>query len=45
MTAAVVLAALAVWFLLSVLTAAGCTLVIRGGLQEDRARGFATPVG
>ena len=45
MTAVVVLAALAAWFLLSLLTAGVCTAVIRGGLEEDRVRALATHSG
>jgi hypothetical protein len=38
----VVIAVLASWLLLSVLTAAGWAAVARGGLQEDRLRGYLT---
>ena len=36
----VVLAVLGVWFVLSALTAVGCAAVVRGGVAEDRARGY-----
>jgi hypothetical protein len=36
----VVLAVLGVWFVLSALTAVGCAAVVRGGVEEDRARGY-----
>ena len=42
MTAVLVLALLAAWCLLSVLTAAACAAILRGGVEEDRARGFLT---
>jgi hypothetical protein len=35
-----VLAVLAGWVLCSVVTAAVCSTVVRGGLAEDRARGY-----
>jgi hypothetical protein len=35
-----ILTALATWFLLSVLMTVVCTAVVRGGLREDRMRGY-----
>jgi hypothetical protein len=37
-----VFAVLAGWVLCSVLTAAVCSTVARGGVAEDRARGYLT---
>jgi len=37
-----ILAAITTWFLLSVLTTAACTAVVRGGVREDRMRGYVT---
>jgi hypothetical protein len=42
MIAVVVLAVLLAWLVVSAITAVACTAVVRGGLQEDRARGFLT---
>jgi hypothetical protein len=36
----VVVAVLLVWLVVSAVTAAGCAAVVRGGVAEDRARGF-----
>jgi hypothetical protein len=38
----VVLAVLGAWIVISAVTAAVCALVVRGGVDEDRARGFLT---
>ncbi len=43
MIATVVLAIVGAWLLLSVITAVACAAVARGGLREDRARGYAPP--
>jgi hypothetical protein len=41
MIAVVVLAVLLLaWLIVSAITAVACTAVVRGGVQEDRARGF-----
>lgn len=42
MMAAVVLAVLVTWVVVSAITAVACAAVVRGGVQEDRARGFLT---
>jgi hypothetical protein len=36
----VVLAVLGAWLVLSALAAVGCAAVVRGGVEEDRARGY-----
>jgi hypothetical protein len=36
----VVLAVLVTWLVLSAFTAVGCGAVVRGGIEEDRARGY-----
>jgi hypothetical protein len=38
----VLLAVLGAWVVLSAVTAAACALVVRGGVEEDRARGYLT---
>lgn len=43
MIATVVLVVIGAWLLLSVVTAVACAAVARGGLREDRARGYARP--
>jgi hypothetical protein len=40
MTALVVLTVVVAWIVASAVTAAVWSVVIRGGLQEDRARGY-----
>ena len=42
MIAFVVLAVLLAWLVVSAITAVVCAAVVRGGVQEDRARGFLT---
>jgi hypothetical protein len=42
MTTPMVLAFLGAWLVVSALTAVVCAAVVRGGLQEDRARGYLT---
>ena len=42
MIAAVVLAVLLGWFVVSAITAVACGAVVAGGVREDRARGFLT---
>ncbi len=37
----VVLAIVGVWLLLSVVTTVACAALARGGLHEDRVRGYA----
>ena len=37
---AVVLTVIAAWLVLAALVAVGCALVARGGLREDRRRGY-----
>ena len=37
---AVVLTVLVAWLVLAALVAGGCALVARGGLREDRRRGY-----
>ena len=37
----VILLALGVWLLLALVTTAACAALARGGLHEDRARGYA----
>jgi hypothetical protein len=41
----VLLAVLTVWVLLSPVTALGCAVIIRGGLQEDTYRGYLADPG
>jgi hypothetical protein len=36
----VVLAVLVAWLVVSALTAVACASVMRGGVEEDRARGY-----
>jgi hypothetical protein len=36
----VVVAVLVTWLVLSALAAVACAAVVRGGVEEDRARGF-----
>lgn len=36
-----ILSAVAAWFVLSVLGTVACTAVVRGGVWEDRMRGYA----
>ena len=43
MIVVVVLAIVGVWLLLSVATTIACAALARGGLHEDRARGYAPP--
>jgi hypothetical protein len=40
MIALVILAVLLTWVVVSAITAVVCSAVARGGLQEDRARGY-----
>lgn len=40
MIVVVVLAVLGAWLLLSVVTTMACAALARGGVQEDRARGY-----
>jgi len=39
---AMILTAITTWLLLSVLTTAACAGVVRGGVREDRMRGYVT---
>jgi hypothetical protein len=41
MIVTVVLAIVGAWLLLSVVTTVACAALARGGLREDRARGYA----
>ncbi len=41
MIVTVVLAIVGAWLLLSVVTTVACAALARGGLHEDRARGYA----
>ncbi len=41
MILSVVLAIVCAWLLLAVLTTVACAALARGGLHEDRARGYA----
>jgi hypothetical protein len=43
MIGTVVLVILGTWLLLSIVTTVACAALARGGLQEDRARGYAPP--
>ena len=43
MILSVVLAIAGAWLLLAVLTTVACAALARGGLHEDRARGYAPP--
>jgi hypothetical protein len=38
----VIVAVLLVWLVVSALTAVACAAVVRGGVAEDRARGYLT---
>jgi hypothetical protein len=39
--ASMILTAVGAWFVLSALMTVACTAVVRGGVREDRMRGYA----
>ena len=43
MITSVVLAIVGAWLVLSIVTTVACAALARGGLHEDRARGYAPP--